>query len=204
MIKSQTSTAGPFNLGRPIDGVLGLIALTGAILCLASKDSNHSNPTGTLAWSTVGPFTGGLLLIGISAATALNLTSNAVLALSAGLGVAAVYAHFKLPALPTIIRRAMITPYVLVTGSQFWQLINAVTGNDLIGQLRAVPPTSYGAIAPIVGFLLAFSAVYYAMLIYAPRQFAESGGSLVAWVIRYMMFILGMALGATWLISLGS
>lgn len=50
----------------------------------------------------------------------------------------------------------------------------------------------------MIGFLVAFSAVYYAMLIYAPRQVAEREGGLLAWGLRYLMFLGGIALGAGW------
>jgi hypothetical protein len=117
------------------------------------------------------------VLIAVSAATALSLTSSAVLILIVILGIIAILVHIRLPSIPAIIRRALVTPYVLVAGSLFWRLIDAVTGGDLIGQLRRVPPSDFQTIEPVVGFLLAFSAVYYAMLIYAPRQFAESEGA---------------------------
>ena len=54
-----------------------------------------------------------------------------------------------------------------------------------------------GAVAA-AGLLLAFSAVYYAMLVYAPRQVAEREGTLVTWVLRYALFVAGVVFGLAW------
>ena len=196
LIHTQTSTAGVFDAGRPIDGLLGLIGIIGAVICLASHNSDSQNATGSLATVMVGPFVGGIMLIAVSTATALSLTTTEVLMLIVILAVIAILVRIRLP---TIIRRALVTPYIIVSGSLFWRLIDEVTGGDLISQLRMVPLSSFQAIEPVVGFLLAFSAIYYAMLIYAPRQFTESEGSLLSWLIRYLLFALGIWLGATWL-----
>jgi hypothetical protein len=201
LIHTQTSTAGVFDAGRPIDGLLGLIGIIGAAICLASHNSDSPNATGSLATVMIGPFVGGIMLIAVSTATALSLTTTEALILIVILAVIAILVRIRLPTIPTIIRRALVTPYVMVSGSLFWRLINEVTGGNLISQLRTVPLPSFQTIEPVVGFLLAFSTVYYAMLIYAPRQFAESEGSLLSWLIRYLLFALGIWLGATWLIG---
>ncbi len=60
-------------------------------------------------------------------------------------------------------------------------------------------PADLRAGAPLIGFLLAFSAVYYAMLVAAPRQVAEREGGLVSWVVRYLLFVVGVAFGIAWL-----
>ncbi len=58
----------------------------------------------------------------------------------------------------------------------------------------ANPQTAVAAIA----FLLAFSAVYYAMLVYAPRQVAEREGGLLTWLLRYALFVAGVIFGLAW------
>jgi len=47
--------------------------------------------------------------------------------------------------------------------------------------------------------VVAFSAIYYAMLIYAPRQIAEREGGVVEWLLRYATFAVSIALGIGWL-----
>jgi hypothetical protein len=44
-----------------------------------------------------------------------------------------------------------------------------------------------------------FSAVYYAMLVFAPRQIAEREGGGVEWVLRYLLFVVSIVLGIGWL-----
>jgi hypothetical protein len=45
--------------------------------------------------------------------------------------------------------------------------------------------------------------VYYAMLVYAPRQVAEREGGPVAWLARYALFVAATLLGIGWVGQLG-
>jgi hypothetical protein len=87
------------------------------------------------------------------------------------------------PPLDVMARRVLVAPFVLVAGGLYWSFIEAVSGTGG---------------APLV-FLIAFSAVYYAMLIYAPRQVAEREGSGLVWVLRYLAFAVSIVLGIGWL-----
>jgi hypothetical protein len=69
-------------------------------------------------------------------------------------------------------------------------LANGGGGGSLVGMSPVL--------LPVIGFLVAFSAVYYAMLIFAPRQVADREGGLVVWALRYLMFLGGIALGTGW------
>jgi len=40
-------------------------------------------------------------------------------------------------------------------------------------------------------------AVFYAMLVFAPRQIAEREGSGPSWAVRFVLFVVSMALGQT-------
>ncbi len=42
---------------------------------------------------------------------------------------------------------------------------------------------------------VAFTAVYYAMLVYAPRQVAEREGSARSWLARYVLFLVATVIG---------
>ena len=201
IIRSQATTGDPFNAGSAAEGLLYLAAVVGAVVCIASRSSDQGD--GRRNTALVGPFVGGLLLIGISSASALGFTSTIGTVFIILLGLVALIVRMRLT-VKTIVRRALITPYILVTGNVFWGLIDAVTGGgELIGRLRAVPLSNLASVAPVAGFLLAFSAVYYAMLIYAPRQVAESEGGPVTWILRYLLFVASTLLGATWLLAFG-
>lgn len=193
----------PFDGGRPIDGVFGLIGVLGAIACLALPTAPAAGKPGLPGSAVVGPFVGGLLLVTLSAVSGLGLSSGVVAGLAVAIALGAVAVRLRVPPASSMVRRALVTPYVLVTGSVFWQLVNAVSSDGgLASQLRSASPTQLGAAAPVLGFLVAFSAIYYAMLVYAPRQVAEREGGLVAWLVRYALFAAGVAIGASWLAAL--
>ncbi len=70
---------------------------------------------------------------------------------------------------------------------------------DLPGQIGAAPEV----LALALGIFVAASAVYYAMLVYAPRQLVEREGGPAAWLARYGLFVVSVAVGLTWLGATG-
>ncbi len=197
---AQGTTGDVLPADRPLDGILGLMAIAGAALCLAlRRPPTEGADRAFLASAAVGPFVGGLLLVAAATLTALDLPSDAATVFAGGLVVAAVVVRLRVPPAPVIVRRMLMTPFILVTGTLFWRLIHAVTAGGVVDQLRAASPADLRAGAPLIGFLIAFSAVYYAMLVAAPRQVAEREGGLVAWSVRYALFVAGVAFGVAWL-----
>jgi hypothetical protein len=145
----------------------------------------------------VGPLCGGMLLVAISGFTALDANSAGGVAVIAVFIVVMVVVHEAVPPLGAPYRRALVTPFVMVSGGLFWTFIAALSGEPGSATPAAVvsdPQTAVEAIA----FLLAFSAVFYAMLVYAPRQVAERDGGLLTWVLRYALFVAGVAFGLAW------
>ena len=203
LIHVQATSSGPFDPGRPVDGLLGLVAITGAAVCLATRPAGVPRGPGLLGSAAVGPFVGGLLLVIFSTASALDLGQATGLVLAGAVVAIAVVARIRWPEPPSIVRRALVTPYVLLAGGLFWNLIGAVTaGGDLPARIRSVAGSDPGSVMPVVGFLIASSAIYYAMLVYAPRQVADRDGGPVAWLVRYALFAASVAFGAGWLLIL--
>ena len=67
------------------------------------------------------------------------------------------------------------------------------------------PPVSdLQTIGFVLGILVAFSGVYYLMLIYAPRQIAEPEGGLRTWLLRYAVFLVSVVVGVSWLRPFGA
>ena len=197
---AQGTTGDVLPADRPLDGILGLMAIAGAALCLAlRRPAAEGTDRAFLASAAVGPFVGGLLLVAAATLTALDLPSGAAMVLAGGLVVAVVVVRLRVPPAPAIVRRLLMTPFILVTGTLFWRLIHAVTAGGIVDQLRAASPADLRAGAPLIGFLVAFSAVYYAMLVAAPRQVADREGGLLAWTVRYLLFAAGVAFGIAWL-----
>jgi hypothetical protein len=196
-------SSGIFDPGRPLDGLLGILAIAGAAVCLATRSTGAAAGQGLGGSAAVGPFVGGLLLVAVSTVSALELPEAMALAVAVGIAGLALLARLRWPTLPTTIRRALVTPYILVAGGLFWSAIGQVTsGGDLTTAIRQAAPSDVRAVLPITGFLLAFSAVYYAMLVFAPRQVAEREGGPIAWLVRYALFVASIALGAGWLVVL--
>jgi len=198
--------AGPFDSGAPLLGTIRLAAVLGALVCLAARRPSAEATTSAasvLQRGAVGPLCGGLLMVGISGFTALDTPSGVALALVLAALAGMLVMHFAGPPLGAAARRALVTPFVMVAGGLFWSLIAAVVGEP--GGATAIagvanPQTALAA----AGFLLAFSAVYYAMLVYAPRQVAERDGGAITWLIRYALFVIGVVAGLAWPRLLGA
>jgi hypothetical protein len=203
LLARTAASTGPFDPRQPLQGIFRLGAVLAALACLAARRPSGAVGTGgqILDSAAVGPFTGGLLLVAISGGIALDLPSWGPIGfclLAAGVMIAM---RVAVPPLPTVARRLLVTPFVMAAAGIFWSVIDAVLGpmsggggGGSWGSLASLSPV----VLPVVGFLVAFSAVYYAMLVYAPRQVAEREGGLLAWVLRYLMFLGGVALGAGW------
>jgi hypothetical protein len=193
---------GPFDPDQPLQGLLRLGAVLCVIVCLAVRrppEASAKTEPSLLNRGAVGPLVGGILLVTISGFTALDTPSRFVLLVLVGAAIVAVVVRFAAPPLPTIARRALVSPFVIVTAGIYWNLIAQLTGGHGFtitpSQAIADPHTA----ELILGILVAFSAVYYAMLIYAPRQIAEREGGLVEWAIRYVLFAVSIFLGIGWL-----
>ena len=193
---------GPFDADQPLQGLLRLGAVLCVIVCLAVRrppEASAKAEPSLLNRGAVGPLVGGILLVTISGFTALDTPSRFVLPVLVGAAIVAVVVRFAAPPLPTIARRALVSPFVIVTAGIYWNLIAQLTGGHGLtirpSQAIADPHTA----ELILGVLVAFSAVYYAMLIYAPRQIAEREGGLVEWAIRYVLFVVSIFLGIGWL-----
>ena len=192
--------AGPFDSGAPLVGALRLAAVLGALICLAArrpKTEPGQDGASILQRGAAGPLCGGLLLVGISGFIAVDAPSGLALTLVLAALVAMVVVHLAAPPLSVVGRRVLVTPFVMVAGGLFWSVIAAVSGEPGGSAAAAAVANPQAALAA-VAFLLAFSAVYYAMLVYAPRQVAERDGGVVTWLVRYALFVAGVVAGLAW------
>ena len=193
---------GPFDPGQPLQGVLRLAAVGAVLVCVAARqqrDPAHGSQRALLNRASVGPFFGGLLLVTITGFVALDAPSALVTAFLAAAVAAMLAARLLLPPLALPVRRALVSPFVVIASGMYWTLIGLVVSPRDVSALRqAVLADFHGMLLPL-GFLIAFSAVYYAMLVYAPRQVAEPEGGPAVWVLRYALFLASVALGIGWL-----
>jgi len=191
---------GPFDSGQPVEGLLRLLAVLGVILCLAVRHpKDEAAKPSIINRASVGPFTGGLLLVLISGFTALDVPSNLVVWILLGAVAGALVVRFAGPPLAAPLRRALVTPFVVIAGGIYWNVIAQVAGIRGVVVAGATSAIDRNTALLALGFLALFSAVYYAMLIYAPRPVAEPEGGLVEWVLRYVVFLASIVLGLGWL-----
>lgn len=191
---------GPFDAGAPLLGLLRIVAVAGALICLAARRSpanSAASGRSIITGGAAGPLVGAILLVSISGFTALDLASG----VGTGLVIAAVAAmlivHFAVPPLATPVRRALVTPFILVSGALFWTFIAAITGEPGSATPASAVSNPTTALAA-AGFLIAFSGVFYVMLIFAPRQVADREGGIVTWLFRYVLFAAGVVAGLAW------
>jgi len=193
---------GPFDPGQPLAGAIRLGAVAGVLLCLAARqrqDPAAPRQQSMMNRGALGPFVGGLLLVTISGFTALGTANIVVYAAILIAAIGAVAVRFAAPPLSVPIRRALVSPFVMVASGLYWTFIEAVVGTPGAAAARHQVLLDPHAAELALLFLVGFSAVYYAMLIYAPRQVAEREGGLVEWLIRYLAFAASIVLGIGWL-----
>jgi hypothetical protein len=152
----------------------------------------------------IGPLTGGMLLVAISGGAALGLPSWGVTAYCLIAVAVMVAARFAAPPLGTPARRLLVTPFIVAAGGIFWSVMDGISAGSAGSSAGADLPRLFLQSAPAAGFLIAFTAVYYAMLVYAPRQVADREGGPLVWTVRYGIFLAGIVVGAGWLGALGT
>ncbi len=205
--RGRSAGADLFGPGDPIQAAFRLASVLAALVCAASRTRGIGAASRSFfSTAAVGPFSGALLLVGGSGAAALSLPGVAVEAYAvAAIGLMAA-ARLALPPLSPVVRRVLVTPFILVAGGLFWSAIDAVFAGPLVsGGAGGLTVSALQSLvsSPAFLFLVAFSGVYYAMLVYAPRQVADPEGGALAWTVRYAMFLAGVVLGVGWLGTLG-
>jgi hypothetical protein len=220
LLAQAGGTSGPFESGHPVQGLILLVGFAGAIACLATRSSPPDvqrlpggfvasappDPSagaarpGILDSAVVGPLVGGLMLVGGTAFAELGLDPAALFVPTFGAVVVLALAQAHLPAVSTSVRRALVTPYLLSAGGIFWGIVHAVTGDlDIRAQFGSSISGISSGVAAVAGIFILGAAVYYAMLIYAPRQIAEREGGPIQWLARFALFVVSVVVGVGWL-----
>jgi hypothetical protein len=189
-----TGGSAPFSAGNPVAGALDLVAIACAAVCLSTGSSDNPGTSDETNWATAGPLTAGLLLVYLSGITALDLDSGLAWLPAALVIGLAVVVRLRVRRLPTALRRALVMPFVLVTGTLFTGAIDQVTGGHAV-EPRALPVLAANPIVPLA--FVVFSGIYFLMLVFAPRQVAEREGGPLTWVARYGLFLLAVIVGFT-------
>jgi hypothetical protein len=229
LLAQAGGTAGPFDSGHPVQGVLLLAGFLGALACLATRSpapavatlagsfvaatpadgpgagaGAGARGTSVLDSAAIGPLVGGLMLVGATGLAELGADPLTAFYPTIIAVLVLSLAQSHLPTVSTPVRRAMVTPYLLAAGGIFWGIVHAVTGGlDIAGQFGSSATDMSSGVAVVAGAFVLGAAVCYAMLIYAPRQIADREGGPIQWLARFALFVASVAVGVGWLSLLG-
>lgn len=178
----------------PLLGIFALVAALGAIVALATRVPGESRLVDTegRAWF-IGPFVGA---IGFTAGNALELLGLEGGDIVTGPAMIVAVGSFvfasRLPVVERPVRRLLVAPFLLLSGAVFQGLVAEFTGStagfvDLTALLAG--PDAIPLLATIAVIVLAVSWIFYAMLIFAPRELADPGAPTRSWVLRYLIFV---------------
>lgn len=186
------------------DGLLGAVGLIGLAACIGARSAPGVTTGlvsgGEIAW-TIGPLFGAFALVVDSTIENLGISDSGPVLAAVLVGVA-IAARFRLPALEARQRRALVTPFILVSAGSFTDFMSGL--RDLFDLRGFIADVQAGGLDItyslfIVGLAVAGVLIFYLMLIFAPRQVAEREGSPGTWALRFLLFIVSLTIGQTWL-----
>ena len=191
--------------GNGPDAVVGLLDLVGLlafVACLVAR-SQPGVTSGLFANGdvlyAVGPLFGALAFTIDDTAAKLGLQGSlAVFPIAAGIGIA-VIARRVAPPLSVLQRRALVTPFILVTSRFFGGFLAGLTDifdlRRLAASLTSANDLAGTAFVVLVGATAVL--VFYVMLVFAPRQVADREGTPRTWAVRFLLFLVSFTLGQT-------
>lgn len=183
-------------------GLLDLLGILAFVACLAAR-SQPGVVSGLVKSNDVlyaiGPLFGAFAfaLDDMNEKLALEGTL-AMVPLITGILVA-ILVRLVLPPLSAVQRRALVTPFILITSRFFGDFLSGMTEIFDLRELAAAAANpgdlSGAALLLVVGS--AGILVFYVMLVYAPRQVADKEGTAGTWAVRFLLFLVSLALGQT-------
>jgi len=210
LVLGAANLVGPWLLGSGIDlnaapnaglGLVMLLALAGAVACIGlrpnGQPSIRAGGVETPRYALVGPLLGALWLVGAFAGEQLGMPDGSLIgtlgAVAAGLAAAG---NRFLPVVRPELRRALVTPFVLVCTGIFLGFTGGIlSGLDVGAMIRDAPAvgTSFALFVAIM--LLGGLAAFYAMFVAAPRALADPEARAWVWVPRFILFVVTAVLG---------
>jgi len=183
----------------PLGGIFDLIALCAAAACVAARRADGSRSglieNSNVAW-VIGPLFGAVAFAVDDVGQRLGANVGPLpLALPVA---AAIGARIWLPPTTPVVRRALVTPFILAASGLFSDFLGRLSDLFDLRQIGEWISSDTSGLA-VFGtfFAVAGVLVFYLMLVYAPRQIAEREGTGLTWTIRFLVFMVGLILGTT-------
>jgi hypothetical protein len=186
-------------------GLFYLAATVGAVLCIATRTEGVTVRTldtdaMTATQYAQFPFLGAATLIGTAAVDSLGiLPAEIVLGPIFLVTIVSFVAAPRLPTLPAARRRQLMAPMILACSSLFAGTMVQIAPVFDVARLFQSQASTQGGFFIVVFLPVAAAAVFYTMLIFAPRQLAESEGSWGEWSLRFAVFMVGTVISVWWL-----
>jgi hypothetical protein len=183
-------------------GLLDVVGLLAFVACLAAR-SRPGVVSGLVAKSgvlyAVGPLFGAFAFTVEDVNQKLGLDANLALVPILVAIAVAVVVRLRVPPLSAEQRRALVTPFILITSRFFGGFLSGFTGIFDLRQLAAdaAKPNELAGTLFLVGIGAAGILVFYVMLVFAPRQVADREGTPGTWALRFLLFLVSLALGQT-------
>ena len=200
---------------RPIDGVLWLVGVVGAAVCLVTRSPDQEVPATPLTTGIPSMVAFGMFLVGVGASMALGIPTWVGVAPTVAAAGFMFVLPYQLPGIPTEppilkdgTRRALVVPYCLTTGTILYGVIGSIFGSpNLIRQVFSGAAGSTPSFIPVlivcgVG-MVAGVAMVYAVLVYYPRQIVRPETGRILWIARFAVFLIGLVFGMGILSALG-
>lgn len=186
----------------PLRGLIDVAGLIGFAICIGARSAAGVGSglfSGGNVGAAIGPLFGAVAFAIDDTTTSLGVDGDLVAIFLVALIVLAVGARLRLPPLGADVRRALVTPFVLAASGFFSTFLAGITGAfDIRSMVADVTGPDAGLGLFGIGIAIAGVAIFYVMLVFAPRQVAEKEGSPLTWTVRYLVFLASLILGATW------
>ncbi len=185
----------------PHAGIIGLIfigAILAAAIGMATRSPGPSRGDQADSDSLVNyayyPMGVALGMVAITGCELLGL-SNAGEAMGIAFLYSVVISFLRrwLPSLDSLVRRILMTPFILVAAWIFSDLAQSIIPAFLqLGQSGGASVLQ--ALGAVSGFILLFSGVLYMMFVFAPRRIASDDSTSSQWTIRYALYLASVIL----------
>jgi hypothetical protein len=210
----ELGLSGAFQEGEPLRGLIWLLAVIGALVVVGTQNiEDVPDPRGLEErLGLYGSLFGGVMLVAGGGTAGLGLDEGLGFGFSfiALLVVTILAGAGRVGRLPRMTRVALVTPFILVASGIFaGTMADIGLGPDLMRE--AIAGTAglvtieevVASLALSFGLFLVVAAVFYPMLVIAPRTLVDGRVDGVSYLARFAFFVVGSLLGLAWLRALG-